>query len=185
MNRLILTLGLWLLGGISAFADVPITEQNWVNHPQIVEIRSLYQKLNVQRDREKLIRKERQFDCSLASNYNDYEGDIRVLYTDRKGRPRIYYHEGGSEDSMVRVELFYDEHAKLRFALIKAGAVNDTKEEIRIYFSKSGTKIWENEKLLEGPGYPFVEWGLVEDPVQAFNDKSPCPELVRKQKRNT
>ena len=184
MRKLILIVGPWvLLSG--SFAAEPITDENWVTNPQIAEIRSLYQKLQTERDRGKLLRKERRFDCSLAANdidYDSYEGDVRILYNDRSGRPRIYYHEGGSEDSAVRIELFYDENGKLRFAYIRAGAVNGTKTEIRIYFSSAGTKIWNNERVVKGPGYPFVEWGLVDDPVQAFNGKSPCPEVVRKQK---
>lgn len=85
---------------------------------------------------------------------------------------------------MVNRELIYDENGRLRFALITAGAVNNTRIEHRVYFSKSGEKIWEIQKLLEGPGYTFPkEWPvdeLIQNPIGAFNDKSPCSEKKKK-----
>jgi hypothetical protein len=180
MKNLLWVLSLVLLANHSAFADEPITEKNWASHPQIVEVRMLYQKIMAEKAAGKLRRKAREFDCSLAPDFAnrepDYEGYIRILYTDRSGKPRIYYHEGGSEDSMVRIELYYDDNGKLRFALTKGGAVNNTKMERRTYFSRSGEKIWDDDKILEGPGYSFVEWGLVDDPVREFNGKGSCPE---------
>jgi len=176
MKILPVTLSLWLfVGGV--YAAEPITEKNWRNHPEIVEVRSLYNAIVAAKNAGSLKKKERKFDTSSCEPYED---DIRVLYIDRNEKPRIYYYSGGSEDSMVRRELFFDENGKLRFAFIKAGAYNGTMLEHRVYLSKSGKKIWETQKLLEGPGYTFpTEWPdgeLIQNPVQAFNDKSPCPE---------
>ena len=109
-----------------------------------------------------------------------YEDTDRTLYTDQNGKPRIYYYLSGSNDSVVQRELYYDESGKLRFAFIIAGAHNGTKLEHRVFFSKVGKKVWEIQKRLEGPGYTFpTEWPdaeLIQNPVQAFNDNSPCPE---------
>jgi hypothetical protein len=177
MNKSFLTVGLWLLAGNGAYAGEGITEKNWVNHPEIVEVRSLYQTFKESKDAGNLKKKERKFDNTSCEPYED---DVRILYTDRNGKPRIYYYAGGSDDSMVRRELYYDENGKLRFAFIIAGAYNGTKLEHRVYFSKAGKKIWENQKLLEGPGYTFPsEWPdaeLIQNPVQAFSEKHPCPE---------
>jgi len=175
MNKPLLTIGFWLLASSGVYAAEAINEKNWVNHPEIVEVRSLYQTVKESKDAGSLKKKERKF-----SYCEPYEDTVRTLYTDRNGKPRIYYYRGGSDDSAVQRELYYDENGKLRFAFIIAGAYNGTKLEHRVYFSRVGKKNWEIQKRLEGPGYTFPsEWPdaeLVQNPVQAYNDKSPCPE---------
>jgi hypothetical protein len=164
-----------MLAASAAPSAEPITEKNWSKHPEIVEIRALYQKIREAKDAGKLKKAERKFDYCKP-----YEDTLRVLYTGQNGGPRIYRFEGGSDDSAVQRELYYDEAGTLRFAFIVAGAHNGTKLEHRVYLSKAGKKIWEARRLLTGPGYTFpAEWPedeLVRDPVQAFQDKSPCPE---------
>jgi hypothetical protein len=178
MGKFILTVGFLLLAGNGGYAGEAITEKNWVNHPEIVEVRSLYQTTKKSREAGDLKRRERKF------NYCEpHEDTIRTLYTGRNGKPKIYYYGGGSDDSVVQRELYYDESGKLRFAFIIAGAYNGTKIEHRVYFSKAGKKIWEIQRRLEGPGYTFpIEWPeaeLIQNPVRAFSDKSPCPETMR------
>lgn len=161
----------------AACAAGPITDKNWMYHPDIVEVRSLYEKLQKEKEAGTLKESKRVFDTA----YCPYEDAVRILLRDHQGRARIYYYDGGSEDSMVTSEMFYDEAGQLRFALLHGGAVNGTKVEDRFYFSKTGTKLWENEKLLEGEGYPFVGWtaeALERDPVRAFNDPNECPEII-------
>jgi hypothetical protein len=178
MKKLPVFIGLWFSVGYAALASEAINEKNWVNHPEIVEVRTHYQKIKASQEAGHLKRNERRFDTTSCEPYED---GARILFTDQKQKPRIYHYEGGSEDSMVGREHFYDDNGKLRFALIHAGAYNGTVYEYRIYFSKTGKKIWEIRKLLEGPGYTFPsEWPdeeLIQNPVQAFNDKSPCKEI--------
>jgi len=177
MSKWLMYIGLGLLVGRTVYAGEPITDKNWANHPEIVEIRVIYQAIVAAKDAGGLKKMERRFDTSECEPYAD---DLRVLYTDQNGKPRMYYYAGGSEDSMVRRELSYDDTGMLRFAFIRAGAHNGTMYEYRVYFSKAGKKLWEIRKLLEGPGYTFpTEWPddeLVRNPAQAFQGKSPCPE---------
>jgi hypothetical protein len=68
----------------------------------------------------------------------------------------------------------------LRFVLVKAGAVNGTACEYRVYLSKAGARPWEERRHLKGPGYTFPsqwpdDW-LVRDPMQAFRAQAPCAE---------
>ena len=64
-------------------------------------------------------------------------------------------------------------------ALIKAGAVNGTSLEHRVYLGADGARLWERQTLLKGPGYTFPqrEWpdaDLVRRPKSAFDDNAPC-----------
>ena len=155
----------------------PITETNWQNHAAIVQIRAIYQ--SIQKDeaagRLRKIRKQWPGDCEKQP----YEDDERILYVDAKGAVRSYHFSGGSEDSSMTRALYYDQEGKLRFALIKAGAVNGTSLEHRVYLGADGARLWERQTLLKGPGYTFPqrEWpdaDLVRRPKSAFDDNAPC-----------
>jgi hypothetical protein len=93
---------------------------------------------------------------------------------------RSYRFAGGSEDSTASRALYYDRSGRLRFVLVKAGAVNGTSLEVRIHLSRSGGLLWEKRDLLEGPGYTFPNpWPLSDltgDPRQAFHAPSRCAE---------
>jgi hypothetical protein len=160
----------------AAYAGDKITRENWIGHPDIVEVRNLYKNLVELKDSGKLLVKERKFDYC-----EPYRDTLRRLYSDEKGNPMIYHYERGSDDSAIRAELYYDSHAALRFGFVKAGAVNGTALEHRIYFSAAGERIWEIQKLLKGPGYTFPTiWpdsDLPGNPQKAFIEDNPCAEV--------
>jgi hypothetical protein len=155
----------------------PITASNWQQHKAIVEIRAIYQEIRQAEAAGRLHKLQRQWpdDCEALP----YEDTQRVLYLDANGVIRSYHFGGGSEDSAVSRALYYDRNGRLRFVLIKAGAVNGTRLEHRIYLSKDGKRLWEKQTLLEGPGYTFPkhtwpEEDLVRNPKLAFDQKTPC-----------
>lgn len=174
-TRFLLIVVVWALAIGPTFAGQPITDENWLAHPDILEVRTLYQKVQATRESGKLRKKERKFE--YCEPYQDTE---RLLYTGADGKPRIYYYTGGSDDSAVEAEIYYDDSGTRRFAFIKAGAFNGTRLEHRVYFGKTGTKIWETQKRLEGSGYTFPsEWPdeeLAPDAMQALNATNLCPE---------
>jgi len=110
-----------------------------------------------------------------------HEDTLRVIGTDARGRVRFYQREGGSEDSSLKLEHYYDEAGRLRFVLITGGAVSGSKLEQRIYFDADGKRIWE-EHSATAPGYTWPEvWPedelQVNDPAAEFSSASPCPEI--------
>jgi hypothetical protein len=123
-----------------------------------------------------LTKRERRFDYCQP-----YEDASRSLYTSSLGVPRLYVHEAGSDDSAITASHYYDAHGRLRFVFITGGAVNGTHIEHRIWLSSGGTRIQEQQKLLEGPGYtfpnPWPDETLVKDPEQAFRSEHPCRPL--------
>src|SRR4051794_41128218 len=97
--------GSWVLAASDVLAAEAISERNWLNHPDIVEVRSIYQEIKAAKDAGKLKKVEREF------NYcKPYEDTVRTLYTGQNGTPRIYQYQGGSDDSAVQRELYYDEN---------------------------------------------------------------------------
>ena len=154
----------------------PVTSANWSRHPAVAEVRAIYREIAAAEAAGRLRKQQRKFEFCQP-----YEDTGRTLYLDARGAVRSYRFAGGSEDSTAERALYYDRGGHLRFVLIRAGAVNGTSLELRIYLSKTGERLWEKRDLLKGPGYtfpnPWPQSDLVGHPRQAFDAASPCPEL--------
>ena len=185
-----------ILRTASAFAITPpnpllqenggeITKANWQQHPKIKAIRAIVQSVKTGMARKTLTTKKRTFEYCEPG-----EDTVRMIATDSSGRARFYQNEGGSEDSALKLEQYYDEAGRLRFVFITGGAVNGSEFEHRIYFDETGKRIWEEQTLKKGPGYTWPEvWPddelQISDAGGKFTSKSPCPEVksrVGKQK---
>lgn len=117
-----------------------------------------------------------------------YEDTARTIATDSKGRVRFYRNEGGSEDSSLKWEHYYDETGRLRFVFITGGAVNGSQLEHRIYFDENGKRLWEEQTYKKGPGYTFPKvWPddqlQINDPAAKFSSNSTCTEIKAKGRR--
>lgn len=158
----LLTLGLL---PICATALEPINESNWINHPEVKEIRAIYKQVNDLQAAGKL--KKQTQHCNLYGGEVSMDG---ALYKDANGQVRKYSVSAGSGDSTGAAEYYYDEFGYSRFTYRTGGATNGTKREERIYFNAQGEHLYTNTKE-QGPGYPF---GGIEDsvanPVQNFKD---------------
>jgi hypothetical protein len=173
---------------ISAFALTPsntlsqetggeITKANWQQHPKIKAIRDIFQSVKIGISRKTLATKKRSFEYCEPG-----EDTMRMIATNSQGRVRFYQNEGGSEDSSLKFEQYYDEAGRLRFVLITAGAVNGSELEHRIYFDGTGKRIWEEQTLKKGPGYTWPEvWPddqlQISDAGGRFASASPCKEI--------
>jgi hypothetical protein len=158
----------------TASGNEPVTTANWQNHPAIVEIRKIYQKIEQDKEAGHLRKEQRTF--AYCHPYDD--GGDRTVYLDSGGDVRSYQVVRGSDDSAAQAAYYYDRDGALRFVLAKAGAVNGTAYEYRIYLAKSGERLWQDLRHVEGPGYSFPaelpdDW-LVRDPKQAFAAPDPC-----------
>lgn len=169
-----------ILGGLvvstaSAAQDTaPISSDNWLIHPKILEIRAIYREIRSGIESGQYRPSTRSF--IYCEPYQDGE---RELSRDSQGSVHYYRRLGGSGDSALNSEFFFDSQGRLRFAYITGGAVNGTEISHRIYFDAGGERIWEMHEIL-GPGWTFPdvwpqEW-LVLDPEQAFAGDSPCEE---------
>jgi hypothetical protein len=153
-----------------------VTKANWQQHPKIKVIRSLVQAIKTGMVKKSLTTRKRAFEYCEPG-----EATLRVMATDARGRVRFYQTEGGSEDSSLKFEHYYDEAGRLRFVFITGGAVNGSELEHRIYFDEAGKRIWEEQAYKKGPGYTWPEvWPenelQISDAGVKFSSKSLCPE---------
>ncbi len=164
----------------SAQSNPPITKANWQQHPKIVEIRDLVQKINEEEKEGLLTVRKREFEYCQPG-----EDVLRVLAKNKDGRPLRYERQGGSDDSSLTFVHYYDESSgRVRFIFIHGGATNGSKLEHRIYFDDAGKRLWEDHKYTAGAGYTFpTAWPEDElqktNPQAAFDAESPCNPLQR------
>jgi hypothetical protein len=145
--------GLWSQAATTA---TPLTDQNWINHPLITEIRVLFS------ETEQAITAKRLVKIRLERE------DAQAWGLDARHVRKLSFQTGG-EDSAISYDHYYDPAGTLRFVFVRANAINGTLVEYRIYFDERGQRIWDNRKQTAGPGYTFpdlipVEW-LVTDPL--------------------
>jgi len=167
-----------MLGSSVCFAGAQdggeVTKENWRQHPKVVAVRNIYQAVN--QGRKRLRMRTRTFEYCEPG-----EDTGRIIGADASGHVRFYQREGGSDDSALKFEHYYDEAGRLRFVLITGGAVSGSKLEHRIYFDAEGKRIWEIRSFTD-PGYTWPEvWPAEElqtsDPAARFASASPCPEV--------
>lgn len=157
-------------------ADVAINDRNWQQHPKIKKVRAIVDAVQLGLKKKSFKISKREFEYC-----EPYEDTMRTMAVDSKGHVRFYVSEGGSEDSSLKFQHYYDEDGHLRFVFITGGAVQGAQLEHRIYFDETGKRIWEKQKYLQGPAYTFPKvWPdeelQITDPSKAFAAASPCPE---------
>lgn len=164
-----------LCSAVPAHGAASITADNKVTNPEIKNIRKIYRDIEAGISKNKLMWEARAFE--YCEPYRDTE---RAIYSDGKGVIRKYTTSAGSDDSARALSYYYDQGGALRFIFMKAGAVNGTEIEHRIYFGINGSRLWEDQKHLKGPGYPFPkvlpETDVVKNPMEAFRAANVCPE---------
>ncbi len=155
-----------------------INQKNWTSHPRIKEIRKTYEETEKLISAGKLKGAKREFE--YCEPYIDTE---REIFINKKGRVLKYVISKGSDDSAVTESFYFDENGQLRFVYAECGAVNDTHLEVRIYLDEKGKRLWENRKLVSGPGYtfpnPWPDEELVFDPKKAFESHNKCHEIKK------
>jgi hypothetical protein len=139
-----------MLGLLCVAHAQTITAKNWQSHPAILEIRGIYAGVNALIAQKKLILEAKTFGYCPSWDLE------RKQYINANGVVRRYVKAGGSDDSAVTLDHTYDALGRLRFVLVKAGAVNDTQLEQRWYFDVTGKSLWVDRRMT-GHGYTFSD----------------------------
>ncbi|HEX8491281.1 MAG TPA: hypothetical protein VF658_00425 [Pyrinomonadaceae bacterium] len=157
-----------------------VTKENWQQHPKITAVRAIVETVKDGLSKKSFRTRTRKFEYC-----EPYEDSQRTLAIDGRGRVRYYEKQGGSEDSSLKLEHYYDESGRLRFVFITGGATNGSELEHRIYFDEGGKRIYEEQKYTKGEGYTFstvwpAEQLNIKDVSTTFAAKSRCPEIKSK-----
>jgi hypothetical protein len=158
--------------------DAPIlAEETWASDPQIQDIIKIFTEVQYKKEKNKLRSQRKEFDTC-----DPREDTERELIVDNKKIPRYYFYAKESNAASIKWEFYYDTAGKLRFSYIEAEAMNGTYIQHRIFFNSEGQRLWENQDLVDGPGYDFPRehWPdatIVMTPLQHFLAKNSCDEL--------
>jgi hypothetical protein len=132
-----------------SFAEpLPIESKNWMSHPEIKRIRSLYNEIEESVKKGRLSKKPVPMDCPSEESFIE-----ATFYEDPSGIVRKYQLSGGSYDSEADASYYYDKAGKLRFVFQSLRAVNGTDMETRTYFYEKGNILYQDERLKKGPGW--------------------------------
>lgn len=124
-----------------------ITEKNWMNHPDIVTIRKIYNDVESGVKSKTLKSRKIKMSCKGSPFVNP------VVYEDSSNNIKKYGFSIGSDDSNSSVSSYYDKSNNLRFMFEIVNSVNGTQREIRTYFDESGKTLYQDERLKKGPGW--------------------------------
>lgn len=170
--------------GAAAQRAGEITEANWQQHPKIREVRRLVNSVDAGLKKGVFKTSKREFESCGDQYYT-----LRRIAHDSKGAAVWYeeYYEG--EDRSYGYFHYYDSSGQLRFVFASARAANGTRAEHRIYFDETGERIWEDDRLLKGPGCPgcfpdpYPAEALAFDPAKTFAEDEDCVEITSKPTR--
>jgi len=112
-----------------------ITSANWRQHPKIKAVRSVVESVTAGLSKGLFKVSQREFEYC-----EPYEDTLRKIAFDAKETVLYYEKQGGSEDSSLTFNHYYDEAGRLRFVFIKGGATSGSKLEHRIYSFESHTQ---------------------------------------------
>lgn len=193
--RTVFFFALTLLAALPAQADSPVTRSwsgqtesvtfdNWLKHPEIQDIRHLYEAILA----DKSLRPSTRVFESCSEGMNEVK---RVIYRDDQGRAWLYRTESVSptDSSLSVAENVYDSEGRLRFTYIVESGKGAThgKIERRLYFDESGRKIWEIWKRAGQNIYFLPETesqDYVTTPEQDFDKAASCPEVTGQAKQD-
>lgn len=122
-----------------------ITEQNWEQHPKIVEVRKLYEEIQAMLKQKKLKVQDRNFLKAIAAcDRVLYPIEFVRIAADKTGRARLFvYGRRISDNALLTTWEYYDEGGRLRFVDRTNQLPGFVPIEDRIYLTEQGRAFWD------------------------------------------
>lgn len=172
-----------LLSALAAWGgtDPSVTIDNWMNHPEVQEVRTIYQEIRsaIQYRRYRTTARRFNIDSPLCPTY---PVKSQTLTVDSANRPRLHRLEQlGSHREPFTVERYYDAKGVLRFVYVERFI-----SSVRIYLNREGKVFWAVEQKADQVtafDSKDGDWETIPDSAdgarEAFQEQQPCPEVKR------
>lgn len=118
-----------------------IDSKHWMHHPQIIEIRKIYQRIEKEVSSNQLQIKKNDTPVLPDGPFQ------RTAYFKDKLIVK-YIQEFGTEDSYFKFSHYYDKQSSLRFVFITWNTVSGGAAEYRVYFDNQGNSIYTDRRVL-------------------------------------
>jgi hypothetical protein len=149
------------VGEDHATAERPLTIENFVSHPRVVEVREWVKRIDDQVTSKTLVKHEKVFPDAFATCDAGGE-DHREKYVDASGAVRKFVQVFATEHSEITTTYYYSNDGKLRFVfdvsnsaeVEESGAFHSFVFEKRVYFNAEGQVFWEVDREGQATGAP-------------------------------
>ena len=165
----------------SSRAQYTVRMEDWKNHPDVKDVRVIYDEVRAGIKENRYKTKTRNFDVESPS-CSTYPIKSETLVVDETNRPRMLKTDQiKSHRELFTVERYYDTDGRLRFVFIDHSPGN-----VRIYLNAGGKVFWaveqDGDKLTVG-NYSTGGWETKPSNAtvakQAFNEDGSCPEITK------
>jgi len=171
----------WFADNKRSPAQYAVTMEDWKNHPDVNEVRVIYDEIkngiraNIYRT------KIRRFNVESAS-CSTYPIKSEMLVLDSQNRPRLYQIEQiGSDRESFTVERYYDVKGTLRFVYVDRVITNS-----RIYLNGAGNVVWaveQHENKFTVFESDKEDWEMNPNTAnkakEEFQEQRLCPEITK------
>ena len=167
-------------GNAQPQAGPEINIDNWLKHPEILEIRKIFNTIAKGKESGTYKSEERNFDTE-STDCSTYPVKSETLVLDNKDRVRMYgIVQLGPHREPFQIIRYYDTHGTLRFVFVDRYITS-----IRIYLGPAGKVFWaveKNESKLTRLQYDNEDWETkppqARDAKIAFYEPQSCPEIA-------
>jgi len=162
-------------------AEYAVKLEDWKNHPEVKEVRAIYDQIQSGMRGKKYKTKTRSYDIDSPS-CPTYPIKSETLVVDEGDRPRLLkIDQIISHRELLSVERYYDTAGRLRFVF-----VDHASGPTRIYLNAEGKVFWAVEqggdKFTVGD-YSTGDWETEPNNAKAakgaFNEAGSCPEITK------
>jgi len=182
-RRLIVLCSALLLWGLSAQGgtDRPVSIDNWTNHPDVKEVRTIYDEIKRGIKDKKYKTKARRFNVE-SPLCSTYPVKAELLTVDGENKPRLYQVEQiGSHREPFTVGRYFDPKGALRFVY-----VDRVISSVRIYLNRESKVFWavkKNGDKLTAFDSNNDDWETKPNSAsgarEAFQEQQLCPEIEK------
>jgi hypothetical protein len=161
-----------------------ITLENWVNHPDVKEVRAIQTAISNGAKNKKYTVRTRRFDVESLQCSAPYPLMSKTLYLDANNRPVWYHQEQLSfDDEIATYDRYYDANGKLRFYFL-----DRVLSSVRVYFDRDGKEFLAIKKdgdrvTLLNPDNWETSWetapNTAAEALEAFGWPQECPEVKK------
>jgi len=171
----------WYTGIGSSRAQYTVKLEDWKNHPDVREVRAIYDEIKIGTKENKYKTRTRNYNVESPS-CSTYPTKSKTLVVDEANRPRMLkVDQIISHREVLTVERYYDKTGRLRFVL-----VDHTSGPTRIYLNTEGKVFWavgqDGEKFTVGDSSPG-DWETKPSNATVakdmFNESGSCPEITK------
>ena len=159
-------ISLFLTANLCFAGSSSINSKNWMTHPEIKRIRTLYNEIEGAAKKGLLKATDLSKKCAFSEEGISMQA---TLYQTPTGIVQKYELSGGSGDSAGEASYYYDNSTRLNFVFQSLRAVNGTEIETRTYFDEDGTILYKDERLKKGPGWAGGFPEIISNPQKHFN----------------